>query len=273
MWLRQELNSICLKEFALRHQLDLLQDNAYISFNIRQLSALLIEATESNTKNWSETASRCNTYWFNIVGYLKLFPDVFSTLDQKRFLIFQPIVLKENTYIGITKSRIQSCFTFLDISRAVVYSGQLRELHSRLPTNRELFSILSEGCRHSDPPGTRIVAIENRIAFLRAWLGKLVIKHQIGNIFIPRSTAQIPAKIELGDTSNNTQPHCTHQEFVKFVPLPIVSATKVKLRISRVKKHPSRLSEILGDLDDSDSCSSSNSVWEPPFKRAKPNVP
>jgi len=280
MWLRKELQTICLKEFTIRHQLDLLQDNAYIDFNVRHLSALLFDQ-DSKIQNWSHTAALCDKYWLNFVGYLQLFPDVHAILIQKEFISVHPPHIREDNCLSVLKHRIRTCDTFLEICRSIAYQGLLRDHVARSSDSRELFHILSERSRYTDPAGHRLLALNNRINFIRKWLDKLIYRHQA--LFL-----STPIKRDSNKQPNHKEPY-NHSEEFKAVSLHKIakieesptgttrfsnskaSNFKQTLRFVKFKRKPSRLSEIIYSQD-TDSVSSGDSLLDqPPFKRSKPN--
>ena len=270
MWLRKEINSICVKEFRLRHQLDILQGNPYISFNIDQLVTLVIEYSSEKPGHWQDLASRCNLFWYNIVGYLKLFPGIYAILDQKKFLTFEIVSLKKEIAFNILKSRIKSIRNFVEIARTISYRAQLKEeFANKSIANRDLFNTLSSLSNSSDPPGDRLLALGNRIVFIKEWLSKLVLKNQHSlqstQKFCPVPIfPEIPHSIAIGFRSPKKQ---NKTSAPNFETTRIVSNTKPFVRFSIAHNKSRRLSDILGN-DDSSS-SSSDSIWSAPFKRSK----
>jgi len=267
MWLRKELQQICIKDFSLRHQLDLIQDNAYIQFHLQKL--IVLDITEENPKQreWQYVATLCNQFWFSIVGYLKQsFPEVYTILDQKDFLRFAPVVIRKDNWKIILQDRIQSCKTFLEICRAVVYSGILREFVGRNCLNRELFSSLSKHCTYSDPPGSSLIHLGNRINFIRNWIEKLVLRNQ-SKFTIP-SWEPIPIFPSTG--KQKTFPITSPPQTSKVdKAIPVVSATKSNIQFTRFRTRSTRLSEILQDYDSDSNSSTDSSLWSPPFKKTK----
>ena len=270
MWLRKELQQICIKEFSLRHQLDLIQENAYIQFHLQRLIVLDITEKNSNTKEWQYVANLCNQFWFSIVGYLKLsFLEVYTILDQKDFLDFTPVALRKGNWKSILQNRIQSCKTFLEICRAVVYSGKLRELVARTCVNRELFSLLSENCTYSDPPGSALIRLGNRINFIRNWIEKLVLRRQSTYIIPSWEPVPIPSNTGKRKTPPVASPAQASQG---DTGIPVVSATKPTIQFTRFRKRSSRLSDILQDYDSDSNSSTDSLLWSPPFKKTKGNI-
>jgi len=265
MWLGKEIQQICIKEFGLRHQLDIIQDNAYISFNLQQLVSLNILPEESVEGGWQQVAQKSNSYWFNIVEFLKKFPDLFNILDQKEFVNFTSITLTKSIYKSILSNRIESCKRLLEIFRTVVYRSFLRESLSRIKKNRLLFDILHSRSNLSDPPGQNILPLDNRIIFIRTWLEKLVIRNQTQypvNIWypIPIIPEETFAKTVLH--SSSTTPNR------KRKLVSIVSESKPSINFTKIKKKPIRISDIVFSQD-STSTSSSDSIWDSPFQKSK----
>jgi len=269
MWLRKEINSICLKEFNIRHQLDILQGNSYISFNVDQLVTLVIEYSSEKQGHWQDLASRCNFFWYNILGYFKLFPGIYAILDQKKFLTFDIVILKKETAYNILKSRIKSVHNFVEIARTISYRAQLKAEFAKTIENRVLFNTLSYLSNSSDPPGDKLLALGNRIAFIKEWLNKLVLKHQHSLQSIQKFRPlpifpEIPHSIAIGLRSPRKQ---VTQSATDPKATRIVSNTKPFVRFSIANNRPKRLSEILDDEDSSHS--SSDSIWSAPFKKLK----
>jgi len=265
MWLRKEIQQICIKDFELRQQLDILQDNAYIQFNLRNLVSLHLPSDSAAEGRWSYVAPRCNSYWYNIVGYIKFcFPTIYDILDQKEFLRFAPIVLRKENFSTILHERIISIKSFIEISRSITYFGQLREPHSRSLINRELTHILSEQCKYSDPPGSKLIHFGNRIQFIRSWLEKLVLKNQSNYTVSCWKPVPIFPKISQRNYSGNSP--TTKNSPSSGEVIPVVSASKPSYHFSKIQLKTVRLSDIFQG-NDSDSTSSSDSVWEPPFKK------
>jgi len=284
MWLRQELQTICLKEFTIRHQLDILQDNAYINFNVRHLSTLLFDH-DTKTRKWPCISKYCNRYWLNFVSYLRSFPEIYSILVQKDFIPEDPLVIRETNFLSVLKLRIKTCNTFLEICKSITYQGRLRESIARHPDLRELFYILSEKSRLTDPPGHRLLALNNRILFIRRWLVKLIHKHQsyysLEPIAAPTTefsilkkkinTDRAPSRLYLSTKTADCD------KITKIEDSPVATRTlfpkgsdsNQHLRFIKFKRKPYRLSEII-QSQDSDSTSSADSIWQSPFKRHKP---
>jgi len=265
MWLKKEINQLCLKEFGLRHQLDIIQDNEYILFNLRQQVSLSLLPEDSVEGGWQQVSHKSNSYWFNFVGFLKKFPDIYNILDQSDFANFAPIVLTKFNLKSILGLRIEACKSFLEISRTVVYRGFLRESFARIEKNKLLFDILHSRSILSDPPGRNLLQLDNRITFIRTWFEKLVIRNQANYSF----NIWYPVPISPG------------KSLPRFVSHPIiktpnkqrtgsytVSDSKPKINFVKIRKKPIRLSEIVLSQD-SNSTSSSDSIWESPFKKIK----
>jgi len=267
MWLRKEIQSICIKEFKLRHQLDILQGNPYISFNVDQLVTLVIEYSSENPCHWQDLASRCNFFWYNIAGYLKSFPGIYEILDQKKFLTFEIVNLRKEIVLNILKSRIKSIRNFVEVARTISYRAQLKEEFAKTIANKDLFNTLSFLSNSSDPPGDRLLALGNRIIFIKEWLSKLVLKHQHSLQSIQKFCPlpifpEIPHSITTGFRSPEKQ---TIQRAPNFQATRIVSNTKPFVRFSIAHNRSRRLSDILGNDDSSQS--SSDSIWSAPFKK------
>ena len=264
MWLRKETQQICIKEFELRQQLDIIQDNAYIQFNLRNLVLLSLPSDTATEGRWSYVAPRCNSYWYNIVGYIKsCFPKIYDILDQKKFLHFAPIVLRKDNSSIILQERILSIKSFIEICRSVTYFGTLREPQARSLVNQELFHIFSEKCKYTDPPGSNLIHLGNRIQFIRSWMEKLVLKNQSNYTISCWEPVPIFPKIE-SRNSSTTSP--TIEDNSSGEVIPVVSASKPSYHFSKIQLKTVRLSDIFQE-NDSDSTSSSDSVWEPPFKK------
>jgi len=269
MWLRKEIQSICIKEFKLRHHLDLLQGNSYISFNVDQLVTLVIEYSSETPSHWQDLASRCNFFWYNILGYFKLFPCIYAILDQKRFLIFDLVILRKDTVFNILKSRIKSVRNFVEIAKTISYRAQLKAEFAKTAENRDLFNTLSSLSNSSDPPGNNLLALGNRITFIKEWLNKLVLKHQhscqsIRNFRPLPIFPEIPHSIAIGFRSPKKH---DIQSDPDLKETRIVSNTKPFVRFSIANNRSRRLSDILDDGDSSHS--SSDSIWSAPFKKSK----
>ena len=269
MWLRKEIQSICIKEFKLRHQLDILQGNSYISFNVDHLVTLVIEYSSEKPGHWQDIASRCNFFWYNIVGYLKLFPDIYAILDQKKFLIFDIVSLRKDIVLKILKSRIKSIKNFVEIARTISYRAQLKEEFAKIIVNRDLVNTFSFLSNSSDPAGDRLLALGNRIVFIKEWLCKLVLKNQHSlqstQKFRPLPIfPEIPHSVATGFRSPNKQNNHSDPD---FKATRIVSNTKPFVRFSIAHNRSRRLSDILDDDDSSHS--SSDSIWSAPFKKLK----
>jgi len=271
MWLRKDISTICLKEFGVRHQLDLLQENAYIRYNLQKLVSIQIDSEDSKEIQWQHSFLCCNTFWFNIVAYIKNFPHIYSILYQKDIISFTPTNLRKDNFFDTLSQRITFCKQFTEICRTVVFNGRLRNHISKSFKLKSLFLELSERCILSDPAGSRLIPLDNRIHFLRSWLEKLVLRNQANYTILPRETISIFP--DTPPSSNSNTPALAPVKAHTFVqiPVPIVSITKPNLLFSRIRKKPSRLSELLSE-GDSDSCSSSSSIWAPPFKRTKASV-
>jgi len=264
MWLRKEIQQICIKDFELRQQLDILQDNAYIQFNLRNLISLHLPSDSTAEGRWGYVAPRCNSYWHNIVGYIKYcFPKIYEILDQKEFLRFAPIVLRKDNLSIILQERILSIKSFLEISRSITYLGPLREPHSRSSINKDLFCILSDKCKYTDPPGSKLIHLGNRIQFIRSWMEKLVLKHQSNYTISCWEPVPIFPKPERRNSSI-TSPTVINS--LRGEAVPVVSTSKPSYHFSKIQLKTVRLSDIFQG-NDSDSTSSSDSVWEPPFKK------
>jgi len=265
MWLRKEIQQICIKDFELRQQLDILQDNAYIQFNLRNLVLLSLPSGSAVEGKWSYVAPRCNSYWYNIVGYIRYcFPKIYDILDQKEFLRFTPIVLRKENLSIILQERIFSIKSFIEIGRSITYFGSLREPQSRSVINQELFKLLSERCKYSDPPGSKLIHLGNRIQFIRYWLEKLILKNQSNYTISCWEPVPIFPKTEHRNSAI-TSP-ITEASFSSGEAIPVVSDSKPNYHFSKIQLKTVRLSDIFQG-NDSDSTSSSDSVWEPPFKK------
>jgi len=284
MWLRKELQTICLKEFTIRHQLDLLQDNAYIRFNVLHLTELEFEA-DTEHKEWDTISAYCDWYWSNFVEYLKFFPEIYSFLVQKEFLSESHTLVQRYNFRLVLKHRVKTCATFLEICRSIAYRGIIRDSIAKCSNYKQIFCILSERSRYTDPPGFKLLALDNRISFIRGWLTKLVYNQQK---HLSPSVLQLGAldvksvqnrKIECEDnTISSESSQGVHLDTFTKVESPVVlrslipkvSELKKDLRFVRFKRKPYRLSEIL-QSQDSDSTSSSDSLWQSPFKRHNSN--
>ena len=269
MWLRKEINSICLKEFKLRHHLDILQGNSYISFNVDQLVTLVTEYSSEKPGHWQDIASRCNFFWYNILGYFKLFPGIYVILDQKKFLTFDIVILRKETVFNILKARIKSVRNFVEIARTISYRAQLKAEFAKSIANRDLFNTLSSLSNSSDPPGDKLLALGNRIVFIKEWLNKLVLKHQHSLKSIQKFHPlpifpEIPHSIAIGLRSPRKQDIRSDPD---LKATRIVSNTKPFVRFSIANNRSKRLSDILDDEDSSHS--SSDSIWSAPFKKLK----
>jgi len=269
MWLRKDMYSICIKEFKLRHQLDILQGNSYISFNTDQLVTLVVERLSGNPSHWQNIASRCNFFWYNIVGYLKQFSCVYEILDQKKFLTFDTIVLKKGNLLDILQSRIKSIKNLVEIAKTISYRAHLKEVFAKSALNRDLFNTLTSLCSSSDLPGDKLLALGNRIVFIKDWTTKLVLKHQHTIQSIPKYQP-IPIFPEhcRQERKHYRSPDRVDTEFpADCKPTRIVSVTKPFVRFSTLNSRSRRLSDILEDDDTSQS--SSDSIWSAPFKKVK----
>jgi len=267
MWLRKELQEICIREFGIRHQLDLLQNNAYVNLHIQKLTLLSFAPKGSPEGNWQYVAPRCNTLWFNLVGYLKLFPDIYCILDQKDFLIFKPTVLHRGNFNNILTQRIQSCKDFIDICRIISCRGTITELISRSEKNKILFYHLSEQSRYTDPEGKKLIPLNNRIRFIRNWVEKVVLLNQHTlKILIPVPLPIFPQIDTITSKLKHVSPDNPKKATYDAFPIPLISATKTDFQFSRLRKRPKRLSDICTNSD-SDSCSSSDSLWHQPFAK------
>jgi len=270
MWLHQEISSICIKEFKLRHQLDIIQDSAYVYFNLNKLIGIAVESSKETGVRWEYLASQCNFFWYNIIGYLKLFPLVAKSLDQKNFLTFETTILRKDNYLEILRSRIKSCRHLLEICRTISYRAQLKTVIARIPSNQDLFSYLSFLCATSDPPGDKLLAIDNRIAFIQDWTVKLICKHK-NTLQLP----QIPRTLHplVPETLESTKLSQSTSNSTTSIPTPfqnrrVVSIVKPFVKFTREKTCPRRLSDLL-DIESDSSCSSSESIWSAPFKKHK----
>jgi len=268
MWLRKEIQQICTKEFELRQQLDIIQDNAYIQFNLRNLVLLSLPSDTATEGRWSYVAPRCNSYWYNIVGYIKsCFPKIYNILDQKKFLRFAPIVLRKENCAIILQERTLSIKSFLEICRSVTYFGILREPLTRSLSNKELFHTFSEQCKYTDPPGSKLIHLGNRIQFIRSWLEKLVLRNQSNYTISCWEPVPIFPKVERKSPST-TSPIIEDNSSGEVIP--VVSDSKPSYQFSKIQLKTIRLSDIFQE-NDSDSTSSSDSMWEPPFKKQDRN--
>jgi len=264
MWLQKELQQICIKEFALRQKLDLIQDNAYIDYNLKRLILLSIAPEHSNEGKWQYIAPRCNSYWFNIVGYIKrFFIDVYDIVEKTGFLQVESISLGENNSIKVLGERIQSCKSFLEICRSVTYLGQLREPLSRHTANFELFQLLQIKTKYSDPPGNKLIPLGNRVLFIRSWIEKLVLKNQSNyTVSVWTPIPIFPVKKEDSENQDTT----SSVKSRKRKDISVVSTTKPEFHFSRIQTKTIRLSELFNS-EDSDSQTSSDSIWDSPFKK------
>jgi len=272
MWLSKEIHTICIKEFGLRrHQLDIIQENAYIKFNLQKLTLIQFESDNSEELQWQHAFFCCNTLWFNIVGYLKFFPNLYSTLTQKNIFSFTPIVFRKDNFFVILNQRIVFCRQLLEVCRTVVYNGRLCHHIAKTCELKDLFLDLSEKCILTDPAGSRLIPLDNRVLFIRNWLEKLVLKHQASYNILPRRTLPIfPDTLTSSASIPSSFASANSNKFAR-IPVPIVSVTTPNLLFSRIKKRPTRLSEIHFE-GGSDSCSSSSSIWAPPFKQSKYSI-
>jgi len=270
MWLRKDIHSICLREFKLRHQLDLLQGNSYISFNIDQLVSLVVEHLSENSGHWQSLASHCNFSWYNIVGYLKQFPSIYKILDQKKFLTFDTVILKKENLLDILRSRIKSIKNLVEIAKTISYRAQLKEVFANSASNRELYNTFNLLCSTSDPGGDKLLALGNRIVFIKDWTTKLVLKHQ-HTIQNTRRYQPVPIFPELHHPEKSKYLSPGKEEkpgtLVDFHPIRVVSTTKPFVKFSTLNTRSRRLSDILENDDTSQS--SSDSIWSAPFKKLK----
>jgi len=269
MWLRKEIHSICLKEFKIRHQLDLIQGNSYISFNIEQLVALVVENQGESKGHWQNLASRCNFFWYNIIGYLKQFHDIHQILDQKKFLTFDTVVIRKETLANILHSRIKSIRNLVEIAKTISYRAQLKAAFAQSFLNRDLFNTLTLLSNKSDPAGEKLLALSNRIVFIEDWTTKLILKnkHLIEGTqkyqplpIFPQFHCPKAPKYHSPDKDRTDLVHDRDKTRV-------VSITKPFVKFSTLHNRPRRLSDLL-DNDDS-SQSSSDSIWSAPFKKLK----
>jgi len=263
MWLQTELQQICIKEFALRQKLDLIQDNEYINYNLRQLVRLGVEFDSSTEGKWHQAASRCNSYWYNIIEYLRRhFLEVYDIVKRKSFLQVDPIVLRKDNYIELLDKRTLSCKSFLEICRSVTYFGQLREPISRSNSNKDLFLSLQDKCKYSDPPGNKLIPLGNRIHFIRSWIEKLVVRNQSNYTVSCWKPVPIFPLQEVSISPQKT----TSINQRKRKEISVVSEIKPEFRFSKIQVKTVRLSELFDSDDSACSTSSSDSVWDPPFK-------
>jgi len=270
MWLQKELRSICLKEFRLRHQLDIIQESPYIAFNLDQLISLGIEYSSCDQSHWQYLAERCNLFWYNIVGYLNLFPHIFKILNQKDYFIFNPAGIRKETFIGILRERIHFSRTFVEIAKTIAYRAHLKEVFAKSVKNKDLFDTLSAQCNYSDSAGDKLLALGNRILFIRDWTAKLVIKHKNTIIGIHKS----PPSYILPDAPQFADHHSPSKDQIiadtkESSKRRIVSIVKpfIKFSSKRPRIKNRRLSDILDD--DSDSSISTDSIWLAPFANTK----
>jgi len=267
MWLQKEIQQICIKEFGIRHQLDLLQNNAYINIHIQQLVILSYASKDSPEGNWQHVIPRCNTFWFNIVSYISLFPDIYHILDQIEFLIFKPVVLHKGNFSGILAQRIQSCKSFIDICRSISCRGSINELISRHDKNKKLFLLLSERSSYTDPEGKKLIPLNNRIRFIRNWVEKIVLLNQHTLQYHPSTPLPLPPVVSksIAIKQKIFPPESPNKNSFDAFPIPFISATKADFHFSRLRKRPKRLSDIYNNIDSDSSNSSTGSLWDPPF--------
>jgi len=270
MWLRKEIDKICVKEFGLRHQLDIIQDNAYLSFNLRQLISLNILPGAYTEGGWQQISSKSNSYWCNIVEFLKRFTELYEILDQKKFLVFKPLLLKRDNFQIITCDRIQSCKNLIEIGRSIAYRSFLRDSIARTSDNRDLFQTFLSRSSISDPPGIKSLALNNRITFIRNWFEKLIATKQSNYpVTLWKPIPLLPIELKPSKPKVNSVGFRTPSS--KRAPVPTVSETKPVFHFVRFQEgegKPSRLSDLL-QSQDSTSISSSESIWQSPFKRPR----
>jgi len=276
MWLKRDLEKICLKEFTVRHQLDILQDNAYLRYNLHQLKILQTETSRSPTLAWecSKTA-RCNTFWFNILGFLRLFPRVTSILCDSQFINFDSIVLRKDNFSRILRERVKQITYFLEICRTVAYRGHLKEPFASLSEVTFLFSTFNSLSNRTDPEGNKLTHIGNRVNFIREWTEKLITahtlrptySHAIEELKRQQNTPEKPIQDRLAVVSDKKEvakPLATkyrvtkqHKRHIKFAKAS-----------SLIRRHPIRFSEIDTGFESS-SASSEDSIWLAPFGKTQ----
>jgi len=268
MWLCEQLKQICFKEFTLRHLLDILQDDAYINHNLQKLISLNIGSEANTIESWQQVAARCDSYWSNIVGYVKTFQKVFDILVRTNFFSFEPVELHAKNLSSVLQERIRFCREFIEISRTITYHSSLKIHFARIERCNGLFHLLNLQCTLSDPPGNKLIPLGNRVRFIRQWIEKLVIQNQHSLDLslqeyssdypkIVRENPVLPAAKSL-ETEILTPKH-------KAIATRTVSVTKSNLRFYKIKRKPKRLSDILNSQDSDTSSSSTDSLWNSPF--------
>jgi len=172
MWLRNHIQQVCIKEFALQHLHDILQVDAYIGINLQRLVSLNITSENSIVEDWLHVSSQCDFSWHSIVEYVKIFQKVFDILVQTEFFDFELVVFHIDNFNKVLQSRINFCKVFIEISRTIAYKGPLKIHFARVKKYNNIFQLLNSQCNISDPPGSKLIPLGNRVCFIRRWIEK-----------------------------------------------------------------------------------------------------
>jgi len=272
MWLEKDIKQICLKEFQLRHQLDIIQDNPYISYNIQQIRHISFELPIVHRDDWPTYLRRSNFYLSNIIEYFKLFQPFFGILRQGKVIKLFPIVLRGDNITRTIQERLQSFSTLLEVCRTIAYRGSLQNPLRLHQSFLDLFHSLQGASVVTDPPGERLLALGNRRDFIKLFLEKLIWKHtESAHSF----TSILSPLSETGNhtpSSSSDKDHTVSSDTITNSIATTALDTRLRPRCSvstSKQRKIRRLSELLRSQSDSDSsCDSSASIWKKPFENA-----
>ena len=296
MWLHQELKEINIESLSVRQQLDLLQNNGYVTCNINYLiqARLFISQSDTYANSGLSALSRLqqesDIVWNNIYLYIETyFPLVWSETKKLNFFPTIPTFSgKEFDPKQEQDNKIQSLQYFIEACRTLVYGGILRLPFSQDSFLSNLFQKLLIACQLSDIQGRASIAGQRRVIFLQQWIQKLVLRNSL--------------PVFINSTLNTGSP----QRSIKAIPIPITAprayiAKKIHIQSvpssnlkpenlegsissdtttfsSYLHRHDKNSSSFIGlklkfEKDDSeDSYStihSEDSIWKPAFKKRK----
>jgi len=295
MWLHQELKEINIESLSVRQQLDLLQNNGYVTCNINyQIQArLFISQSDTYGKSGLSAFSRLqqesDIVWNNIYLYIETyFPLVWSETKKLNFFPTIPTISGKEFDPKEQDNKIQSLQYFIEACRTLVYGGVLRLPFSQDSLLSKLFYNLLLACQLSDIQGRASIAGQRRVIFLQKWIQKLVLRNSL------------PAFI------NSTLTTGSPQRSIKAVPIPITApkayiAKKIHIQSiqpsnlkpeflegsissdtttfsSYLHRNNKNSSSFIGlklkfEKDDSEdsysTIDSEDSIWKPAFKKRK----
>jgi len=299
MWLRKELGEIKINSLSIRQQLDLLQNNAYVSCNFNNLVQARIsfiqldKSTTPGLSGISRIQREINLVWHNIYLYIAtFFPLVWAEIRKINFFPDIQTTFGHQLDLKEQDTRIRIFQNFLEVCRSLVFGGSLRLPFSQDTSLLEIFNNLLCYCQITDIPGKASIAGQRRVIFLQNWIRKLVLRNSLSsflNSTVPASES--PQKViepfkQKPNPITASKSYIAKEIHIQSIPIPpfkteeldqspLSIETTFSSYLHRQTKHslPFIGLKLKFDTDESDdNCStihSEDSIWKPTFAKRR----